>query len=711
MNQTPRPLILSVLTLLGLATSAQAQESGSSDVEEIVVRGELGRYSATKSATPIMETARSLSIETRFDLEEQGALNLADAYLYSAGVFGEQFGFATRGDWVAVRGQDVPEYRDSLQALFGNYNNTRPDIYTIQQVEVLKGPASVLYGQGSPGGIVNVVSKTPQADPFQEVVAEFGNYERKQLAADFTGPIGDSDEWLYRLNLVYRDSDSQVDHVGEEAVVVAPSVTWRPSATTNITFLANLQDTDSDTGAQFHSVYGTLLPAPNGDYIDFDTYTGEPDFNRYDTSNNSLTVLADHQINETWSLEANARYTEGESDYQQAWHSFIGGDRYVYNDDGSLYRDGMVPRTFYIAENESEQFAIDARSRANFFTAGMRHELLMGVMYQDVTTQSNSASLYALGYDEESGAPDGNLGDRFWINPFDPVYTGELPSRSIIDQNYRVGPESTTRDMGFYVNDQVDIGRLSLLLGLRYDKVETDNGSTVQEDEATSHSIGALYRFGNGVSPYVSFAESFEPVAGVDNISGEPLKPQEGEQWEAGVKYQPAGSTAYVTLAWFDMEVSNLGNPNAVVNAGSQQEGVSISEGVELESKVPFGDFRLEFNASMVDSENPDGFTTASVPEKQASTWLSYRPGDALQGFSAGVGVRYVGESRDGVDNLRTPSYTLADLMLGYDMGEWNVQFNMRNLFDKEYQATCLARGDCFMGENRSVVLRLARQF
>ena len=702
--------LLGVLAAAMISVESRGAEARDG-VEEIVVNGSLGRYSATKSNTPIMETARSLSIETRQDLLDQGALNLADAYLYSAGVIGERYGFSTRGDSVAVRGQNVPEYRDSLQALFGNYNNTRPDIYTIEQVEILKGPASVLYGQGSAGGIVNVVSKTPQQDSFNEVVAELGNFDRRQLALDSTGRLDEAGQWLYRVNLVYRDSDSQVDYVGENAWTVAPSISWRPSAVTNLTLLASLQETDSDTAAQFHSVYGTHFPAPNGEYLDFDTYTGEPGFNRYDTQSNSLTLLADHELNSHWSLEATARYTKGESDYQQAWHAFIGGDRYVYNADGSLYKGGSVPRTFYIAHNQSEQRALDVRARARFMTGSFDHELLMGVMYQEVTTQSNSASLYALGYDLETGRPDDVLGDRFWINVFDPVYSGDVPDQSLIDSYYSISPEGQTQSVGYYINDQITLGNLNLQIGLRHDEVETDNGTLIQQDDASSYSVGGLYRLPGGLSPYLSYAESFQPVVGLDNVTDAPLKPQEGEQWEAGIKFQPQGAAAYVTLAWFAIEVSNLSNPNAIVGAGSQQEGISKTDGLELELRVPFSDFVWEFNASLVDSRNVDGFQRASLPEKQASSWLNYRPSGTWQGFKAGLGIRYVGESWDGLDTLKTPSYTLADFMIGYETENWHTTFNIRNVLDKTYQATCLARGDCFMGENRTAVLRIARHF
>ncbi|MDZ7683872.1 MAG: TonB-dependent siderophore receptor [Gammaproteobacteria bacterium] len=689
---------------------AFAADGQDADMEEITVVGAVSRYSATKSDTPILEIARSVSIETQQDLIDKGALDLADAYLYSPGVFGERYGFATRGDWLSVRGLGVPEYRDSLQALFGNYNNARPDIYTIEQVEILKGPASVLYGQGSPGGIVNIVSKTPKATAANEVVAEVGSFNRAQLGFDSTGPLTDDGKWLYRVVALHRDTETQTNYVDEKRTVFAPSITWRPTDATNITALVNVNRTDSDTGAQFFPIEGTLNPAPNGEFIDFDTYAGEPAFNRYNTDSTSVTLLADHQLNDIWSIETTARVTEGESDYNQAWPAFIGGDRYARNPDGSLYENGTVPRSFYLADNTSDQKAIDTRARAYFSTGTISHELMIGLQYQDVETDSDTAYMYALGYDFATGGPDANLGDRFWLNLFDPVFDSDVPDQSLIDQFYSDTPGSTTRDLGLYVNDQIDVGRLSISLGLRHDEVETETASTTQDDQATSYSIGALYAFDSGISPYASYAESFEPVVGTDGITGEPLKPREGEQVEVGLKYQPPGTRAYVTLAWFDIEESNLSNPNAIVGANSQQEGVSEVDGAELEALIPVGDFTLELNASRVNTKDPDGFQFASVPENQASAWLEWTP-SLLSGFKSGLGVRYVGDSQNGADSLVTPSYTLVDMMVGYRLDNWTFRLNAHNITDKEYMATCLSRGDCFLGEKRSVVGTVSYNF
>jgi len=707
----PARLLFLLSAGLPLAAHAQSTDEPPEDEEsldEIVVEARLSRYSATKSDVPILETARSVSIEGQRQILERGALNLADTYLYTPGVFGETFGFATRGDWVRVRGLDVPEYRDSLQGLFGNYNNTRPDIYTIEQVEMLKGPASVLYGRGSPGGIINVVSKVPEEEAARELMIEAGNFDRRQVGVDLTGPLNEAGTWLYRLVALYRDTGTQIEQIQEEALVFAPSLTWRPSGDTQVTLLGNYQDNDSDTGAQFLPVYGTLLPAPNGRRMDPEVYLGEPEFNHYDTETRSLSLLADHRLNDTWSLEATARVTDGEADYNQAWPAFIGGDRYVRNPDGSLFGGGTVPRSFYLSDATSLQRAADVRARATFETGTLFHEVLMGVHYQHVETDNDTSYNYAMGYDF---SPDpANWDTRFWINVFDPVY-GSVPTGAellpIAD-----APESGTTDLGFYINDQVSLDAWRFTLGVRFDDAETDTGSTVQEDDAVSGSVGVLYRFDNGLAPYASYAESFDPVVGIDAITGEALKPREGEQYEVGVKYQHADSGSYVTLARFDIEQSNLPNPGALPNAPSQQEGVATIDGIELEGVLVMGELRLEANASRLDTENPDGFRLASVPETQASAWLSWRPrAFAREGFKAGAGLRYVGDSWDGIDELKTPSYTLGDLMIGYETPEWDLTLNLRNVADREYFATCIARGDCFPGERRTIVGRIMYHF
>lgn len=674
------------------------------EMEELIVTGQLTRTSATKSATPIMETARSVAVIPERLIVDIGALNLDDTLTYNAGVTGLPYGFSTRGDFPFVRGLRAPLYQDSLQSLFGNYNNPRPNIYTIEQVEILKGPAGALYGKGSPGGLINVSSKRPQDESRRELLAGYGNHNLAEVAMDFTGRLDSQGQWLYRMIGVYRDSDTQVNHVEDNRRVVAPSLTWRPTERTDLTVLLNYNDVDADTAAQFLPLYGTLYAAPNGQSIDNDAYMGDTGFNKYDAQSFSTTVLFSHEFNATWSMEVNARYTDAKADYQQAWTSFIGGDRYVYNADGSLYKNGTVPRTWFRGDSTSEQYAIDTRLRAEFSFAGFEHQLLMGVQYQDVTIGDQGYYAFALGYDFLTGRPGGEFGDTYWINVFDPVSSGS-PPQDYLDSLYTKEPDVSSQDAGIYLDDQLTLDNWILSLGLRFDDTQTDTGAQHQSDSAISTSAGLLYQFDNGLAPYISYADTFEPVLG-DNGNGSALDPQEGRQIEAGIKYEPDAFPALITVAVFDIHQTNLPDPEALPGSFEQQSGKAKIRGVEFESQMSLGNFFWLLSFSQLDTESPTGDRLSSVPDTQASSWLSYRPDGAWLGFKAGIGVRYTGDthSYSTTEEIKTPDYTLGDVMIGYEFGRWDIALNVNNVADKDFQASCLARGDCFPGERRTVV-------
>lgn len=719
-----------ILALLGLVntTPVLGQASEQAELEETIVTGRLLRTSATKSDTPIMETARSLVVVPEQLIIDRGALNLDDTYLYTAGVTGQPFGFATRGDFIFIRGLEVPQYQDSLQSLFGNYNNPRPDIYTIEQVEILKGPAGALYGKGSPGGLVNVISKRPQDQARREILAAYGNYDYRELAFDFTGPIDKEGKWLYRLVGVYRDSDTQVDNVDDNRRVIAPSLTWRPTNDTDLTLLLDYTKTEGDTAAQFLPIGGTLRPAPNGQYVDNSVYLGDTNFNRYDAESTSVTLLGYHTFNAIWSLEFNGRYTDAKADYRQAWPAFIDafriekdgdpryrdGQRYVYNEDGSLYQNGTVPRSWFGSDATSEQFATDIRLRANFNTGRVEHQMLMGAQYQDVTIDDDGYYLYALGYNPVDGSV---IDDTYWINVFDPS-NSVVPPQELLDSSYNDGPKTKSKDLGIYISDQLTIGGWNITLGLRFDDTTNEVENTERgkvTDRAFSGSAGLLYHFDNGIAPYISYADTFEPVLGNNGIEGQPLEPQEGWQVETGVKYQPTNFPALITLAVFDIRQTNLPDPSALPGQIEQQSGEAKIQGIELESQAHLGDFFWQFNYSRLRTESAERlpedpsarFRLASVPDTQASTWLSYRPMGSWTGFKTGAGIRYVGASYGGYDEIKTPAYTLGDFLIGYELKHWDLTLNVNNITDKDYQATCLNRGDCFPGTRRTVVGRL----
>lgn len=680
--------------------SATENERASERDEDnrIVITGTLTDFGATKSDTPIVETARSISIETQEDFQQKGAQSLDDTLTYTAGVTAEPFGFSTRGDFVQVRGLNAPEYRDNLQYLFGFYNNTRQDIYTLEQVEVLKGPASVLYGAGAPGGIINVVTKRPHGLREGEVRLEYGSFDRKQIATDINIPIpGAEDEAQFRFVGLLRDSDTQIEEVQDDKFVLAPSFTARPAPGTEITILANYSNQQSDTAHQFLPVTGTLLPSASGQEIDPYVYHGAPGFNAYDTESFALSLIGEQRLNDSFSLEGIGRFMTSEADYRQAWISFRGNGvpRIDANGDGGW--------TFYLADNRSEQLAFDVRLRGEFATGPIEHELLAGIQYQDIFTDSDTAFLYAFRT----------------LNAFDPQYLN-VPSVEEVRAFKTDRPRNLVDSIGYYISDQMSFGNLVATAGLRFDEVDSRvERGTSQSDDATSLSFGLLYRGPAGLSPYASYAESFQPVVGLDRLTDEQLKPQEGRQYEVGVKWQPPGLNALVTLAAFDIEISNLPNPNALVGANSQQEGVSSVRGVELEANALVGGLRLDGNVSYLDTEDPNGFALTAISDWQASLFALYEFSGTLDGFSFGGGLRYVGATESngfaaiGGDLLtyRVDGRTVGDLSAGYDFGRYELRVTARNVTDEDYFSVCLVRGDCFPGERRSINGSLAVKF
>lgn len=710
-------LSLSV-SALALPVVAQDAEETENRQETVIVTGTTA-FGATKSQTPIVETARSLSVETDDMFIDKGALNLAQVLTYVSGVTAEPYGFSTRGDFPQSRGLDLPRYRDSIQELFGSYNSTRADVYTVEQVEVLKGPASVLYGQGSPGGIVNYTSKTPRESFGGELQAEVGNFDRYEVAGDVTGPVAGTDgKLLYRLVGLYRDTGTQIDEIDEQTSVFMPSLSWLPTHDTKFTLIGLVQDTESDAAAQFIPVEGTLFPLDDGSYLDYDVYAGEPGFNKYDTESQQVTLLGEHRINDNLLIEGTALWRSGEADYNQAWPLFTGAGMPRYVNDllpfypqiqaaadaqGLSFSDTTVPRTFYQGDNTFDQLAGDIRLRADFETGIFEHNILAGIQYQDVETDSNTA------YYSGGGLLSGDF--RYVLDLKDPVYTG-APDQAVFDAIYNDAPTQTVKDTGIYVSDQVSVRKWRFTAGVRSDNVENESGTTSQDDDAISTSFGVLYRFDSGFAPYASYSESFETVVGTD-VDGNQLEPEEARQYEAGFKYEPKGIPGLITLAYYDIEISNLPNPNSLPGDAAQQQGVSKLKGVELEGRLQLDEFYIQAAASTIDAEDPNGFELAAIPETQASFWTTWRPDGAWEGFKAGAGIRYVGEtvSENGTVRYVTPDYTLGDLMVGYEWDQWDLAVNARNVTDEEYLTGCLTRGDCFPGLRRTVVANLRYKF
>ena len=743
-----RPFLCSAAFFIACQSSvAKTVEIDAPLFNPLTVTGKVSTFGATKSDVPIVETARSVSVITSEQFTERGALTLDDTLGYTAGAVSDTFGFSTRGDFPRIRGLSVPEYLDNIQVLFGFYNTTRSEVYMLDQVEVLKGPASVLYGAGSPGGIVNAISKQAGRNHLgKELLISGGNNSRREIATDLGFDLSGNGNLTARLVALIRKSDTQVDFVEDDSMSLAPSITFE-NDTTRLTALFNYSKRDSDTAQQFVplTVSGcassqvsvsnpALCAGATGEEVDSSFYAGDPNFNRYQAESTSLTLFAEHSLNDIFSLEGTVRYRDSDVDYRQALiapqvgnpGTFPG----LFAPSPFLPPDGTaLGRVWYDLPAQSDQIAVDARLRANFDTGRVSHDILVGLNYQNIDTQINGASL--LYPSPAAAAALFPVGFPTTFNAFSPNYDGsEIPADAVFDAA-RVLTRDDIDTRAFHISDQIEFGRLIVNAGIRYDDIESSDGVATQRDYATTYSAGALYKTAMGIYPYISYAESFTPVFGSSafippgSSTGAALKPEEGEQTEVGVKYQPPGSQAFVTFSYFDLEQINLEDPLAFPGTPRTQNGEVKIKGIEVEGAAVIGDFHLHANFSLLDTENQFGEVVDYIPEKQASAWVTWAPSRGqLAGLRIGTGIRYAGENESNatvyllptplpgsLENATVDGYTVADALVSYDFDQFTLAMNVRNLFDREYYAACAVAGGCFAGERRSAVATLKFKF
>jgi iron complex outermembrane receptor protein len=652
----------------------------------------------TKTDTPLIETPQAISVVTQDQIQAQAAQSVSQATRYTSGVVGERNGADGRFDQVYVRGFLADQYLDSLRVASGTFAYTLVDPFNLERLEVLHGPASVLYGQASPGGVVNMVSKRPTTEPYQEMFVSTGSYGRVQSGIDVSGPLDKNKEFLYRLTASGYDVGSQVDHGDYQRVSIAPSLTWRPTNDTTITFQGTYQ---RDPKAGFYNQLlpngvGTLFSTVNG-RIPTSFYLGDPNYNIFKREYGSIGYLFEHRFDNVWTVRQNLRYTDN-STYTQA----------VYPQSNQTNITSIGRDAFSAAET-LRTFAIDNQAEAKFATGPFQHMTLFGVDYQTGTDR----------------ASNGYLADVGAINALNPVYGITVPAL-----DFDGASRQTFDQVGVYLQDQIKFDRWVALLGVRHDRAEsrtvstfdgTTFGTTATSDEATTKRGALLYKFDNGVAPYIQYTESFQPIVGASNRTLNPFKPTTGQQKEFGVKYQP-DEKMLLTFAAFDLKQQNvvMQDPNDIRNR--VQAGEIRSRGIEIEGKVQVDRSLTLLGAytylDLVNTNSePDtlGKRPIGVPRNAASLWADYtfRSG-VLDGFGLAAGVRYFGETAgDSMNTYNVPGVTLFDAALHYDLAGLGPQFkgfkfqlNASNLFDKTYVRLCQDSG-CYYGMRRDVIATL----
>ncbi|EJO29080.1 TonB-dependent siderophore receptor [Achromobacter marplatensis] len=695
-NLTPDDALRSLLAGTGIAfqrdgrnVSLSLPSSGTAQLEPVTVHGvavgTADSYVALSSASgkldvPLIETPRSVSIVTQEQIKMQAPRNLEAALAYTPGVQTEVSGSSdVRMVGAVIRGfsDGSAYYKDGLKQLSaGTYGSWNDSLDDLDSIEVLKGPASVLYGQGRPGGVINMVSKRPTPGQVNSVGLSYGTYNRRQVTADLGGAFDEGNKVLYRLNVTGRKSDGRTDGSKDDRLSVAPTVLWNITNQTRLTVLG----TYSKERGTPKSWWPNLYTYPEIADLPLHRTAGDPDFDKFDRDTKSIGYAFEHDTDSGWRLRQNLRYSEIDIDYQHIYAMDLLADK------RTVTRGSLAQRT------HGQTLAVDSRASKDFVWGGLQHTFAMGVDF--VRYQERDA--LGFGWDVPN------------LDIYQPVY-GQHVDYPDMDKS-----QSAVKQTGVYTLNQLKFNRWVGNVSLRRDFATTTRSSTTQpeiKDAATTGSAGLLYLFDSGFAPYVSYSTAFDPITG-QQFDGSAFKPREGKQYEAGLKYQPPGTDALFTVAVFDIRQTNVTTQDPDHPRFNVQTGEVRSTGLELEAKFPLTrELRVMAGYTYLDprttqSNRPAevGRQTAQTARQTASLWLDYRP-HQIQGLMLGGGLRYRGKAplntaADGTTPYN-PAFTLADVAVAYETPRYRVALNINNVFDKRYYTYT------FRGMEREAMLSL----
>ncbi len=715
------------------------EDEGQRRGEDIVVNGQRDKRhgeTGAKTDTPLIALPQNVVAIDNDELTRRNALSINQALGYVAGVSPNQRGnVATRYDQLYLRGFTPGIFMDGMRLLGGVYASPQVDFHLVESVDVIKGPASVLYGNATPGGLVNLTSKLPYATPGGRIELAAGNYDLLRSAIDVNQPIDRDGRWQFRVIAGAERSDGFVALTRNRRYYARPMLTFAPDEATSVTFILNYQRDPEAASYSGVPVYGSALPNPRGQFAT-DLNVSEPGYEAFDRKQRSATLLFRRTLAPGLTWTSNARYLDVDLHYRQIYLSAFattgtGANRQT--DFATIVRGGGG------ADEAFRTITVDNRIAARFATGPMTHTLLAGVDWQN--NRGTNSQQFNTGVTTNPVTSIANL------NLYDPVYYGPVPSFPLTQtRNLR-----KIDQVGAYVQDQIAIGGLNLIASGRwdwYDQLTRNRNLTEGSAAAVTRlaqtafttRLGALYETTIGLSPFASYSESFEPQTG-SGFDGRPFRPVTGRQYEAGLKFQPRGLDALFTLSAFDLRRRNVpvGDP---VNTGfSIQAGEVAIRGVELDGRgeiAPgltvtvagtYTDARTTRGTPVVGTGDQlagvTGTKPLGIPTWSASSFVAYDLAKAaagpLAGLNLGGGVRYVGESDgtaqsvvNGVTVTRrfaSPGYVLADLLVGYDLGRadptlngLNLSLNVANLFDTRHIASCFFNNSCYFGASRTVV-------
>lgn len=680
----------------------------------------------TKTDTPIQKVPQSISVVTAEEMALHQPKSVKEALSYTPGVAVGTRGASNTYDYLIIRGfaadgQSQNNYLNGLKMQGNFYNDAVIDPYMLERAEIMRGPVSVLYGKSSPGGLLNMVSKRPTTEPLKEVQFKAGTDSLFQTGFDFSDALDDDGVYSYRLTGLARSANAQQKGAEEQRYAIAPAFTWRPNDKTNFTFLSYFQN-EPETGYYgWLPKEGTVEPLPNGKRLPTDFNEGAKN-NTYSRNEKMIGYSFDHEFNDTFTVRQNLRFAQNKVSQKSVYGYGMCSDP-LYSSNPSSSPCANVPQSQwghtltrqYVIDNEKlENFSVDTQLQSKFATGSVDHTLLTGVDFMRMRNDIDSWFGYA-----GSVAPS----DIYNLDRSDFDF-GAHPNPS---GPYRVLLKQ--KQTGLYVQDQAQWDKVLVTLGGRYDWVDQSSfnrdygNKSERDDKEFTWRGGVNYLFDNGVTPYFSYSESFEPASQTD-ANGDLFAPSKGKQYEVGVKYVPEDRPIVVTGALYQLTKTNnlMADPNG--SLFSVEGGEIRARGVELEAKAALSaSVNLVGSYTYTDAEyttdtNYKGNTPAQVPKHMASLWADYTFFDGpLSGLTLGTGGRYTGSSYgDPANSFKVGSYTVVDALVRYDlarvgMAGSNVALHVNNLFDREYVASCFNTYGCFWGAERQVVATATFRF
>ncbi|HEX7387541.1 MAG TPA: TonB-dependent siderophore receptor [Castellaniella sp.] len=618
------------------------------------------------------------------DIEAMGATKLDQALQYQAGVLSEPFGPDNKVDWFKIRGFDASVSIDGTPTTPNGYFVWKPEAFGLESVEVLKGPNSLVFGASQAGGGVNLVTKRPHKDRSLQMNADVGSRNRTGLSLDYNDIANEEGNVYYRIVAQARREDGMQDSTYTKNYYFAPSVTFDFTDRASLTLLTSIQRDEGRPTNGFLPAYGTLLGTRYGT-IDPHLNAGEPGFDYLGRTQTTAGWLFTYKLTPDWTYTQNYKYSHLALDQQNVFAYGSDGNRELLR--GYTYTQGATNNNY-----------IDNRITGNIRLG--QHVRILPTVGMDYLKSRTSGQNNGFG-----AAPN--------LDMFSPIYGVPFPVTS-------TPYDLSSRQLGLYASTQVKVGsHWNFNAGIRNDHASND-GAINRADAGydVSHNslnLGAMYISDYGASPYISYSESFQPIAGVD-AAGNTYKPYEGKQTEFGIKFDPDWLNGTVTIAHFQVE-----EKNALISNASNiqtQSGHRANQGIELQ-----GDFRLwagakmkatyTYNHSRQDISDNRTIRTPLIPRNQASLLVSQRlKVPHGKGLTVSAGVRYNGSTEDQqyAPGDIIPSYTLLDLMARYEIDRnWAVQVNARNVTNRTYVSACDFY--CYYGSGRTLDMQLQYQW